>query len=309
MPIPLGVLLAALVLVAVPSGARLCVPVHAAMIARPLVVVASIPVLKDLAEQIGGHHVEVLSLLTGLESEHTYSPKPSDLMAVRRARVLLQVGIGLEVWLTSLVKSANNRDLVVVTTSNGIALIRDREVTEPPLVESDSERGGNPHVWLDPENAKIMLRHITDGFISVDPEHAPDYRDNLARYLRELDQVQTDLIARVRRLQDRRVVVHHPAWPYFARRFGFRIEGEILKQPGTEPSARQLQRLVEHIRRTGIRVIVSEPQLNRKIPETVARETGSKVVVLTAMPGALPGTATYADLLRYNVATLVDALS
>ncbi|WP_447978781.1 metal ABC transporter substrate-binding protein [Candidatus Nitrospira bockiana] len=272
-------------------------------------VVATIPVLKDFAQQVGGAHVHVTSLLTGLESEHTYSPKPSDVVAVRHAHLLLQVGLGLEVWVDALVKNAGNRTLTVVTTSKGIALIRDHEREETAGVHGDEDhRAGNPHVWLDPENAKTMLRHITEALSKVDPGHAAEYRDNQAAYLRELDQVQTDLIERVKRLPDRRLIAYHPAWPYFARRFGFTIVEHIVTQAGAEPSAHHLQRLVKRIRAGRLKAIVSEPQMNQKVPEMLARETGIRIVVLSALPGGLPGTERYLDFLRYNVTQLIAAL-
>lgn len=277
-----------------------------AQAAAPLNVVVTIPVLKDLAEQAGGSHVRVVSLMTGLENEHSYSPRPSDLVAVKKARVLLQVGLGLEIWVSSLITNAGNPDLLVVTTSTGIALVRDRTGDAAP--PGDDHHAGNPHVWLDPENAKIMLRHITDAFSTVDPEHASDYRRNQAAYLHQLDQLQTELSERLRRLPDRRIVVYHPAWPYFARRFGFQILAEIVTQAGAEPSARHIQELITAIRKERIRVVVSEPQLNQRIPELLARETGARVVVLTPLPGAVAGTETYLDMLRYNVVQLAQAL-
>ena len=107
-------------------GLMVAPSVLAASPAEPLNIVVTIPVLKDLAQQVGGDHVKVTSLLNGYENEHTYSPRPSDLVAVRKARLLFEVGIGLEVWVSSLVKNAGSPSLRIVTTSQGIGLIRDR---------------------------------------------------------------------------------------------------------------------------------------------------------------------------------------
>ena len=275
----------------------------------PIQIVVTIPVLKDFVEQVGGSHVQVLSLLSGLESEHTYSPKPSDIIAVRKAHLLVEVGVGLEVWVSSLVKNAGSTSLRVITTSKGIALIRDQNRDDGHQAADDNVHGGNPHIWLDPENAKIMMRHITEALIKVDPAHASEYRDNQAAYLRQLDQLQKELTERLKTITDRRILVYHPAWPYFARRFGFRILDEIVTQAGAEPSAHHLQELISRIRKEGIRVIVSEPQMNSKIPDVLARETGARIVVLSPLPGAMPGTETYLSLLRYNVMQLANALS
>lgn len=277
--------------------------------AEPLPVVVTIPVLKDWAEQVGGSHVRVTSLLTGLESEHSYSPRPSDLVALRKARVLLQVGLGLEIWVASLVKNSGNPALLVVTTSDGIDLIHDETPSGAGPAKSPHEHdAGNPHVWLDPENAKIMIGHIADAFSQADPAHAPDYRRNAGGYAEQLTRLQTELAGRFQHISERRIIAHHPAWPYFARRFGVQIAGEIVTQSGAEPSAHHIQQLIASIRKDRIRVIVSEPQLNQKIPEALARETGARVVVLTPLPGGLAGTATYTDMLRYNVGRLTQAL-
>ena len=274
---------------------------HAAAIpAAPLKIVATLPILKEFAEQVGREHVEVRTLITGLESEHSYSPKPSDLKALGEARLLLEIGLGLEVWVSGLVKNAGNSSLRVVTTSEGVGLIRDRA--------SHTSSAGNPHIWLDPENAKVMIRHIANALIATDPAHKEEYLRNLGDYLRRMDQVQTDLLERVAPLRDRRIVTHHPAWPYFARRFGFQIEGDILQQMGMEPSSTHLAEIAKRIKSGRIKVIVSEPQFNQKVVRALADETGARIVVLSPLPGTIKGTETYLSLLTYNVTKLVTAL-
>ncbi len=275
----------------------------------PLNVVVTIPVLKDLAQQVGGPYVHVTSLLSGYENEHTYAPKPSDLIAVRKARVLFEVGIGLEIWVSSLVKNAGSPSLVVVTTSDGIGLIRDH-IDHDDAGPGDHHHagGGNPHVWMDPESVATMLRHITEAFIKLDPAHAAEFRNNQAAYLRQLDQLRKELSDRVKQLTDRRFIAHHPAWPYLARRFGFDIAATIQSQSGTEPSALQIQSLIAKIKKDRIKVIVSEIQLSQRIPELLAKEAKTRVIVLTTLPGGLPGTETYLDMLRYNVLQLANAL-
>ncbi|MEO6306620.1 MAG: metal ABC transporter substrate-binding protein [Nitrospiraceae bacterium] len=282
----------------------------AALPDEPLNIVVTIPVLKDLAQQVGGPNVRVTSLLSGYENEHTYSPRPSDLVAVRKARLLFEVGIGLEVWVSSLVKNAGSPSLRVVTTSQGIGLIRDHTGHRDGTHQGGETTGsdGNPHIWLDPENVAIMLRHITEAFIAADPAHATDFRNRQAVYLRKLDQLRKELSDRVKQLPDRRFVAHHPAWPYMARRFGFDMAATILMQSGAEPSALQLQSLIGKIKKERIKVIVSEIQLSQKLPTLLAKETKTQIVVLTTLPGGVPGTETYIDMLRYNVLQLANAL-
>jgi ABC-type Zn uptake system ZnuABC Zn-binding protein ZnuA len=295
-----SILILVLVLLSILSS----MPMEAA-VRDPVSVVVTIPVLKDLAEQVGGPHVRVISLLSGYENEHTYAPKPSDLVAVRKAQLLFEIGIGLEVWVSSLVKNAGSPSLRVVTTSQGIGLVRDHPDHHG---EHPAPLGGNPHVWLDPENAAIILRHITEALIQVDPAHAAEFRNRQASYLQQLDHLQKELLDRVKLISNRRFIAHHPAWPYLARRFGFDIAGTIQIQSGTEPSAHHLQALITTIKNARIKVIVSEIQLSQKIPDLLAKETNARVVVLTTLTGGLPGTETYLDMLRYNVLQLANAL-
>jgi ABC-type Zn uptake system ZnuABC Zn-binding protein ZnuA len=281
-------------------------PVSIAAAASPLNVVVTLPVLKDWVQQVGGPHVHVSSLMTGYENEHTYSPKPSDMVAVRKARILFEVGAGLEVWVESLVKSAGNATLIVVTTSKGIELIPDEAHQQGPHGEHGIT--GNPHVWLDPEAAAIMVRSISEALVSTDPAHESDYRTRTEAYLKALRGAENETLERLRRVPHRRVIVHHPAWPYFARRYDIQVAATILMQPGGEPSPRHLSSLIAIMKRNQITVIISEASLNQKVPHLIARETGAHVVILTTLPGGVPGTETYLDMLRYNVVQLAEAL-
>lgn len=274
---------------------------------EPVRVVTTLPLLKEFVEQIGGPHVAVTSLLTGLENEHTYTPKPSDLQAVHRARLFVQIGIGLETWAEPLLKAARRPGLTVVTASQGIGLIRDPEPGNGH--DSKFHAFGNPHIWLDPANAKIMIHTITKALIAAAPAHRAAFLNNQGDYLKRIDAVQAGIEARVKGLRDRRIVTHHNAWPYFARRFGFKIDGVILEQPGAEASAKNLAALAKLIRQKRIAVIVMEPQMNPKVARQLAQETGARLVTLTPMPGGLPGTERYLAMLEYNARALIGALS
>lgn len=292
------------------TATNLAGPLSAAGAEPPLEIVTTIPVLKDLAEQVGQSHVRVKSLLTGMENEHTYSPKPTDLIAVRKARLLFEIGLGLEVWVSSLLKNAGSPSVSVITTSRGVPLLYDdaADHDDHPQDGPNTHRSGNPHIWMDPNNVEIMARHIADALIAVDPVHAEDYRRNLAAYLAQVDKLRRELLERVSRLSDRRIVAHHPAWPYLAKRFGFEIVATIQIHAGAEPSALQIQQLISKIKKERLKVIASEIQLSQRIPHLLAKETGATVVILTTLPGGVPNTDSYLDMLRYNVLKLAEAL-
>ena len=281
----------------------------------PIPVVVTLPVLADFVRQIGGDRVQVHSLISGLADEHTYHPKPSDLLALQRARLLVKVGLGMEVWLDGLLQNAGRADRVVVTASDGIPLMRDwgarrngddADDIERPFKEEQTQ--GNVHIWLDPENAKAMVRHIADGLIRVDLGHRKDYLRRQSGYLQTLDRLTAEIKKRSAALADRKIVTYHPAWSYFARRFGLSIRGEIVAKEGAEPSPKRLGRLIDRMRKEKVRVIVAEPQRDGKAPQALAAETGARVVVLASQTGALPGTSTYVDLIRHSARVLVTAL-
>lgn len=286
----------------------------------PIPVVVTLPVLADFVRQIGGDRVQVHSLISGISDEHTYHPKPSDLLALQRARLLVKVGLGLEVWLDGLLQNAGRADRVVVTASDGIPLMRERQRAargERRSGDDDADAGrgfkeqhtqGNVHVWLDPENAKTMARHIADGLIRVDPSHRKDYLRRQSDYLQTLDRLTAEIKPKMAALTDRKIVTYHPAWPYFVRRFGLVVRGEIITQHDAEPSPKRLARLIDKMRKEKIRVIVSEPQLDGKVPQALAAETGARVVVLSPQTGVIPGTSTYVDLIRHNARVLIAAL-
>lgn len=270
-------------------------------------IVTTLPFLKDFVEQIGQNRVSVTTLLTGMESEHTYTPKPGNILAIKNARIMVQVGLGLEVWVKGLIANAENPALVLITTSNGIPLMRDEE-RNPTREDADTHDGGNPHIWLDPENAKIMVREITEDLIKIDTAHKDFYLKNQGLYLMKLDQTEMILISELKGLKNKTIITQHPAWPYFARRFGLKVAGNLITQIGAEPSAKQIRALIQLIRKENIRVIISEPQLSNKIPQMIAAESGARLVILSPLTGAIPGTETYISLIEYNVHQIIAAI-
>ncbi len=277
-----------------------------AQTAEPLAVVVTLPVLADFVEAVGGSHIRVSSLISGFESEHTYTPKPSDILSIQKADLLIKIGLGLETWVNPLIENADRPGLPVIVTSEGVPLIDEGPGSSDH--QKDRHSKGNPHIWLDPENVKTMIAHIAEGLVAADGRHEEDYRINAATYIENLSALEKTLKKRVDRLEDRAIITHHPAWPYFARRFGFVIKGNILTQVGSEPSPKRIGQLIQEINKEGIRVVVSEPQLNQKIPQILAEETRVTIVSLSPLPGAIRGTEHYLDLMRYNVETLVSAL-
>jgi manganese/iron transport system substrate-binding protein len=264
--------------------ALLCACAPAPQKAKGIRVVTTIGVLGDWARQVGGDRVLVTSLLTGSEDSHTYEAKPEDARKLAGADVIFRVGLGLEEWLDPVIQNAAGSKARIVDASAGIIDIVQGDADEPI---------GNPHIWLDPQYAKVAVGNLVRELIQVDPRGESLYRARQAAYGIRLDSLTSAIAARTAALPDRRLIAFHDAWPYFARRFGLDVVASIEPVPGKEPSARELARLVDLIRRDRIRLVLSEPQLPSSLPEMLARETGVKTLVLDPLCGGTDASLDY----------------
>jgi zinc transport system substrate-binding protein len=262
-----------------------------------LLVTASIAPLADFARQVGGDHVGVITLVPPRASPHTFEPIPSQLAQMARARVLVLNGVGLEYWAGRLIEGVDNPKLVVVDTSQGI-----------DILERDGDRpGGNPHIWLDPQNAVVQVSHIRDALIRADPAHADDYRANAERYVSELRTLDEEIADEVATWSKREFIAFHPAWVYFARRYGLKQAAVIEVAPGREPSPAEVAHIIETAKHIGAKAIFAEPQFSSKAAQTLAEETGAQVLFLDPLGSSLDDSG-YLNLMRDNVAQMVSAL-
>jgi ABC-type Zn uptake system ZnuABC Zn-binding protein ZnuA len=278
---------------------------------KQLRVVTTLGVLADWARQVGGDRLEVTSLLTGNESPHTYEIKPADVKTVAEARILFRVGLGMEEWLDPAIENSGNKRLVIVDAAEGITdIIEDSEhrPASGKLIPRSSSlvppRVGNPHIWLDPEYAKVGIENLVRELVKLDPRGESLYRTREAAYFVQLDSLSQAIKVQVAALADRRFISFHDAWPYFCRRFGLQVVATVEPIPGQEPSAKELARLVDLIRREHIKVVTTEPQLPSALPEMLAGETGVKVVSLNP----LESEGGYIAVLGSSASTLINSL-
>ena len=262
-----------------------------------LLVAASIAPLADFARQVGGDHVQVITLVPPGASPHTYELTPSQVQQVARARLLVLNGVGLEYWADKLIEGADNPNLIVVDTSQGIEV----------LAGAAGEHGGNPHLWLDPENAIVQVNHIRDALVQADPAHADDYRANAERYIGELRALDREIASEVATWSSRQFIAFHPAWVYFARRYGLVQAAVIEESPGREPSPANVARIVKTAKRIGAKAIFAEPQFSPKAAQVIAEESGAQVLFLDPLGSNLDNPS-YLSLMRYNVAQMAKAL-
>ncbi len=233
-------------------------------------VVATTMQLEDFARHVGGDRVEVTGLLDPGAATHEYEPTPSDADAVARADLVVSNGAGLDEWLGDLLAQAGAEAPRVVAT-RGMRLLPTEERGFP----------GDPHVWHDPTLAKGMVDRVAAGLVRADPAGREAYRRRAAAYRRRIDRMADqirDLFASVPPAR-RDLVTSHDAFGYFARAYGLNVVGSVLPTVTTdsEPSARQIRRLVEEIRRRGVRTIFTERSVDPRLERQVAEEAGARV--------------------------------
>jgi zinc transport system substrate-binding protein len=257
--------------------------------------VATIYPVYDWLREVGGEAVEAAVLVGPGQSPHTFEPTPSTARQAAEARVVVGVGLGLDDWVVEL--AAGAQQVVRLGETPGLDLIEDDE-------------GVNPHVWLDPQRAAVMVGALGDALAGLDPEHAAAYRRNAKRYQEQLGALSREIVATTTPYRGRSVMTYHNAYAYLLGRCGIEVAGVIEPFPGKEPSAAHLQALVTRARRLGQRVVLADAQLSPKAAEVIAQEIGGRVAILD--PLGDPGDAArahYPDLIRYNVDEIVRALA
>jgi ABC-type Zn uptake system ZnuABC Zn-binding protein ZnuA len=274
-------------------------------------VVASLPDLKALTEAVGGDLVEVDSLARGPQNPHDVEVRPSLMLKLRRADLLVRNGAGGDPWVEPLLLGAQNARIMpgapgYVDASRGVPIL-------PPGGPVDRSRGdvhpeGNPHYTLDPANAPVVTANILEGLARVAPQHAERFQARRAEFLARLEQALAGWQAALAPARGAPVVTYHETFTYFLRRFGLVQAGTIEDRPGIPPSPSHLAGLVRLVRERGVRVIVAEPWADRSVVDLLARETGVRAVTLPAAVGGLRGVDTYLDLMDVQVRTLAEAL-
>jgi ABC-type Zn uptake system ZnuABC Zn-binding protein ZnuA len=263
-------------------------------------VVTTLTVLADLIGQVGGDRVEVKALVPPGGEPHTYQPAPNDMKTVAQARLIFYNGAHLEEWIDETIRHAGKPNVPIVVLSQGL-----------PMIE---EAGGepNPHLWLDVANAKAYVGAIRDHLTKVDAANAGYYADRAKAYLAQLGELDAWIQAEVAKIPAtrRKLVTFHGAFPYFAKRYGFTLQG-VVASPGKEPSARQLTALARKIRQAEMPAVFAEAQFNPKVMEVLAKEAGVKVVTNLYNDSLSDGPEadSYIALMRHNVTQIVKALT
>lgn len=283
-------------------------------VAAGLTVVATTSDLGAIAREVGGARVRVTSLAQGPQDPHFIDPRPSLLVALNKADMLIEGGLDLEVgWLPSLLDGARNPRLRVGEPGrvNASARVSVLGVSTGPVDRSagDVHPLGNPHFLLDPMNGVTAAETIAERLCAVDQSECEGYRSNAEAFRRRIDVALVRWKAALAPFRGAKIVTYHESWPYFAARFDLIVAGFVEPKPGVPPPPSHVAALADLIARDGVKVIVMEPYFARAIPDLLARQTGARVLVLAPAAGGLPATDDYLSMFDVNVARLVEALS
>lgn len=280
--------------------------------AEKIRVVTTIPDLKSLTEAVGGELVEVESLTRGTQNVHEAEVRPSMMLKLRRADLLIENGLELDRWIDVAVQGANNGN-IIRGAAGRIEVSRNVPLLDVPGTRVDRSMGdvhplGNPHFSLDPGLAPIVMQNILDGLVRVAPQHRATFEKNREAFLARLDSELARWLKMMEPLKGAKVIGYHPVFIYFLTRFGLVQAGALEDRPGIPASPSHVVRIIEQMKRERIKAILVEPWNDRKLAERVASEAGARAVVMATAVGAVKGADTYIAAIDYNVRTLAEAL-
>lgn len=277
-----------------------------------LTVITTLTDYAAVAREIAGDQAEVIAMAKPTEDPHFVDARPSLIVKLRTADMLIEGGAELEAgWLPPLLETARNPKLANGSPGRVKACAPIKLLGVPATLDraaGDVHASGNPHFMVDPIIAKAVANHFAEAFASVDPPNAELYRANSRKFTATIDAKLQEWGKALMPYRGQHVAAYHDDWLYFARRFGLEFDILLEPKPGVPPSPAHLAAVIGQIKSLNAKAIVVEPYHQRKVAEKVASSTGAKVVDLAQYPEALPDTATYTQLIDALVARLASAL-
>jgi zinc transport system substrate-binding protein len=245
---------------------------------KKLQIVTTLFPLYDFVKNIGQDNVDVTLLLPPGVDAHSFEPRPGDVILINQADIFVYTGKFMELWADDIVKSITNKNLLVVNASNGITLI--------PAVSNDSNEQNSsidPHIWLDFDNAGIIVNSIAKALSEKDPANSPKYEKNATGYLQQLKDLDNEYKSDISLCSSKEIIyAGHYAFGYLVKRYGLKYFAAQGVSPDSEPTAVDLINLVNHIKKDNIKYIFYEELTSPKIAQALSDETGAKLLLLNA---------------------------
>jgi zinc/manganese transport system substrate-binding protein len=280
--------------------------------AKKLKVITTLTDLASLTQEVGGDKVEVEALARGYQDPHFVEPKPSFLLKLRNADLLISVGLELEIgWLPALITQSGNgriqRGAPGYLDASQFAQILEIPQGAVTRAEGDVHPLGNPHYWLDPDNGRRIAKGIAAKLGEMDPQDAAYFQQRYQDFEKRLAEADKKWLAAMAPYRGRKVVTYHRSWPNFARHFGLDVIGYIEPRPGIPPTPSHTIELVNQMKRDGVKIQLIEPYFDLKTPNSIASMTNGKVVVLLPSVGGKPEVTDYFKLFDYDINLLTQS--
>lgn len=275
-------------------------------------VVATTQDMASLAQEVGGQAIDVDFISKGYQDPHFVEAKPSYLLKLNRADLLVAVGLELEVgWLPSLLTQARNSRILpgaagYLDASQGCDILQKSAGTVDRSM-GDVHPFGNPHYWTDPENGRAIVRNIAQKLSELDPSNASQYQDRLKDFESRLSTKEKEWKSIADSFAGLQVVTYHNSWPNFAKAFDIRVVNQVEPKPGIPPSPAHVQALIAQMKRDKTPLILMEPYFDDKLPRKIAAESGAKIVIFPPSVGGESGIRSYFDLFDHDLKLLQDA--
>jgi zinc/manganese transport system substrate-binding protein len=269
--------------------------------------------LASIAREVGGDRITVEAIARGYQDPHFVEAKPSFILKLQKADMLIVVGRDLEIgWLPPLVQQSRNGKIQpgaegYLDASLG-ARILEMPTGQITRAEGDVHPLGNPHYWLDPENGKRIAKAIADKLNLFRPNDRSYVDQRLNDFTARLDTAEKRWLAMMAPYKGTKVVTYHRSFPNFAERFGLEIIGYVEPRPGIPPTPQHTLDLMNEMKRQKVRIVLVEPYFDLKTPEAIGRETGAHVLVMPPSVGGVKEVPDYFKLFDYDINLLVDAL-
>jgi ABC-type Zn uptake system ZnuABC Zn-binding protein ZnuA len=276
-------------------------------------VITSTQDLAAIVSEIGGDKVSVESLARGYQDPHFVEPKPSFVIKLYSADLLVVVGRDLEVaWLPALITQSRNAKLqpggAGYLDASQTARILDMPTGPITRAMGDVHPQGNPHYWLDPENGRRIAKALQEKLTQLSAADAGYFAQRYDDFARRLTGAEGRWKAALTPYRGTRIVTYHRSWTNFAEAFGLQVVGYVEPKPGIPPSPAHTLNLIHEMKRQGIGVILVEPYFDLKTPNAIARDTGARVLVMPPSVGGVKEATDYIRLFEYNVNLLVSTL-
>lgn len=282
--------------------------------AKKLNVITSTTDMAALTQEIGGDKVNVEALAKGYQDPHFVEAKPSFLLKLRQADLLIVVGLQLEIgWLPPLItQSGNGR--IQVGAPGYLDASQFAEILEIPQgavtrAEGDVHPQGNPHYWLDPDNGRRIARGFATKLGEMDPGDAAYFQQRFQDFDKRLSAAEQKWDQDMQSYRGRKVVTYHRSFPNFAKHFGLNVIGYVEPRPGIPPSPSHTLELIQLMKREDCKVILVEPYFDLKTPQSIARGTGGQVIVYLPSVGGEKQVTNYFELFNYDIGLLTKAFN